>query len=77
MAMPGVFQNRWWVVFASICGLVVGAGAINIFAFGVFLKPITEDLGVSRGLLSSALFVNGVLNALACPVVGWLIDRYG
>ena len=77
MAISGVFRNRWWVVFASICGLVVGSGAINIFAFGVFLKPVTEDLGISRGLLSSAVGINGLLNALACPVIGWLIDRYG
>jgi MFS family permease len=77
MAISGVFRNRWWVVFASICGLVVGSGAINIFAFGVFLKPVTEDLGISRGLLSSAVGINGLLNALACPVMGWLIDRYG
>jgi MFS family permease len=77
MAISGVFRNRWWVVFASICGLVVGSGAINIFAFGVFLKPVTEDLGISRGLLSSAVGINGLLTALACPVLGWLIDRYG
>src|SRR5262245_58680859 len=56
---------------------MVGTGAINIFAFGVFLKPVTEELGVARGALSSALFVNTLLNAFACPVVGWLIDRWG
>jgi MFS family permease len=77
MAITGVFKSPWWVVFASICGLIVGSGAINIFAFGVFLKPVTEDLGISRGLLSSAVLVNGLLTALACPILGWLIDRYG
>ena len=35
------FSNRWWVVAASVCGLVVGTGPINTFAFGVFLKPVT------------------------------------
>ncbi|MBV9557355.1 MAG: MFS transporter [Pseudolabrys sp.] len=77
MAATGLFQNRWWVVFASVCGLIVGAGAINIFAFGVFLKPVSEDLGLGRGDFSTALLINGIFNALACPVVGWLIDRYG
>jgi hypothetical protein len=40
--MIGLFRSRWWVVFAAVCGLIVGAGPINVFAFGVFLKPITE-----------------------------------
>src|SRR6516164_6837587 len=53
--MASLFHNRWWIVFATICGLVVGAGPINVFTFGVFLKPITEDLGLSRGAFSAAL----------------------
>jgi len=44
--MTGIFASRWWIVFACACGLLVGAGAILIFTFGVFLKPVTEDLGV-------------------------------
>ncbi len=69
--------NRWWVVVASACGLLVGAGPINVFAFGVFLKPVSAALGIPRGVLSSALFFNTTLHALACPLVGWLIDRWG
>lgn len=75
--MSGVFQNRWWVVFASASGLLVGAGAINVFAFGVFLKPITADLGLGRGEFSSAIAVGSLLNAIACPILGWMIDRWG
>lgn len=75
--MPGMFRNRWWVVFASACGLLVGTGAINVFAFGVFLKPITADLGIGRGEFTSAMALNSAVNALSCPIVGWLVDRYG
>jgi MFS family permease len=75
--MPALLQNRWWVVFASASGLLVGAGAINVFAFGVFLKPITEDLGLGRGLFSSAITLSSLMNALACPLLGWMIDRWG
>ena len=53
--MPGIFANRWWVVAATVLGLIVGAGPINVFTFGVFLKPVTAELGIGRGLLSSAL----------------------
>ncbi|MGA8400646.1 MAG: MFS transporter [Stellaceae bacterium] len=75
--MRGTFANRWWVVVATVLGLIVGAGPINVFCFGVFLKPITADLGIGRGLLSSALTLHATVAALMCPVFGWLIDRWG
>jgi MFS family permease len=75
--MRGMFANRWWVVVATVLGLIVGAGPINVFCFGVFLKPITADLGIGRGLLSSALILHATVAALMCPVFGWLIDRWG
>jgi MFS family permease len=75
--MRGIFANRWWIVFATICGLIVGSGAVNVFAFGVFLKPITAELGIGRGTFSSALTLHSALGALSCPVVGWMVDRWG
>jgi MFS family permease len=73
----GVFASRWWIVAACACGLLVGAGAILVFTFGVFLKPVTEDLGVSRGDLSAGLGIGAWFVALSCPIIGWLIDRFG
>ena len=75
--MTSLFRNRWWVVFATICGLLVGAGPINVFTFGVFLKPITEDLGLSRGTFSMALTVHAAIAAIVLPIIGWLVDRWG
>ena len=75
--MAGLFRNRWWVVFATICGLLVGAGPINVFTFGVFLKPITEDLGLSRGAFSAALTFHAAIAAIVLPLIGWLVDRWG
>ena len=75
--MPEFFRNRWWVVFATVCGLIVGGGAINVFSFAVFLKPITAELGIGRATFSSALTLHATLAALACPATGWLVDRWG
>ena len=75
--MGQFFRNRWWIVFASICGLLVGTGAINIFAFGVFLKPVTQDLGVGREFFSSGLLISSFLSAIGLIPLGFLIDRYG
>ena len=52
-------------------------GPDQCFTFGVFLKPITEDLGLSRGAFSAALTFHATIAAVALPVVGWLVDRWG
>lgn len=75
--MGEFFRNRWWVVFAAICGLIVGAGPIHIFAFGVFLKPVTAELGIGRAELSSGLILTSTLNALGCLPLGYMLDRWG
>ena len=75
--MRGIWASRWWVVAATVLGLIVGAGPINVFTFGVFLKPITAELGIGRGTLSSALTLHSTLGALASPIFGWMIDRWG
>ncbi len=77
MALPRVLQNRWWVVVASVIGLTVGTGSITVFTFGVFLVPVTTELGWSRGTFSSALAVSSVLSTVTAPIFGMLIDRFG
>ena len=46
------------------------------FAFGLALLPMTEDLGLSRSELSSALTLFMLVSAFAMPIVGRLIDRH-
>ena len=75
--MFGSYQNRWWIVVACTSGLVVVAGTINTFAIAVFLGPITQDLGVSRSVVSSGILVANVLGGLVTPLVGCLADRWG
>ncbi len=71
----GILRNRWWIVGASLMAQLVGSGAINVFAFGVFLKPVANDLGVGRGVLSSALLVSASMTAVGCLIFGALFDR--
>src|SRR6516162_7716800 len=75
--MGGLFANRWLVVAASMCGLLVGSGPILIFSSGVFLRPVTAELGITRGDLTAGVLLATFFTALACPIVGWLLDRYG
>jgi hypothetical protein len=41
------FTNPWWVVVGAVTGLFVCNGPVLGFTFGVFLKPIMADTGVS------------------------------
>src|SRR5579862_1223835 len=75
--MGKFFGNRWWVVFASVCGLLVGSGVINIFVFNVFLKPVTEDLHIGRGFFGTALGVESAMTAIATAIVGYLLAHWG
>jgi MFS family permease len=75
--MGGLFANRWLVVAASLLGLLVGSGPVLIFSSGVFLKPVSAELGITRGDLSSAVFLAAICTAIACPLLGWLLDRFG
>jgi MFS family permease len=68
---------RWKMVAVAVLGLIVGPGPINIFAFSVFLKPITADLGVTRELMSFALVFATSMSAITNPFIGASIDRFG
>jgi MFS family permease len=69
--------NRWWIVVAAILSLIVGQGSINVFAAGVFLKPVAQELGFGRGAISTAIGLSSLVTALALPFFGRLVDRYG
>ncbi len=75
--MVRFFQNRWWIVAASLCGMLVGSGPLHLFVFNIFMKPVSAELGLSRGTLSSAVGLYGLLNAGGSVAIGWMLDRWG
>ncbi len=77
MRLPAFLQNRWWIVFASAVGLTVGTGSILAINFAVFVRPVTEELGWSRGAFSAALLVMGLVTVFVQPIFGTMIDRFG
>lgn len=70
-------SRRWWIIAASASALIVGQGPINVFAAGVFLKPVGDELGFGRGAISTAIALTNVMIAVGAPVFGWLLDRFG
>ena len=72
-----MFKNRWWVVAASTLALIVGSGPINLFAAGVFIKPIAKEFGFGRGQISTAIGLANLVMAICMPFLGRLYDRKG
>jgi len=71
---PRLFYG-WYVLAASFVILFLNAGAR--FIIGVMVKPVGAEFGWSRGEISSAVFLNMAVYAVAVIIAGRLYDRYG
>jgi MFS family permease len=65
------------VVLGSALALMVCNGPMILFPFGVLVGPITAEFGWPGATLASAVVTAHVTGALAMPIVGALMDRYG
>ena len=67
-----------WVVFATANIPSFGARPVaSVAVLSVFVIPMTEEFGWSRGLFSGAVSLGAVCGLLMSPFAGQLIDRYG
>ena len=77
MLTTGIFRSRWWMVVAAVLGLTLNTGVVQNFAFAVFIKPITQDLGITRETLLSGLVFASLVGTFIAPLFGKAIDYYG
>jgi MFS family permease len=74
-ASPRIFYG-WWMVL--ICCIAMAAGPILITGtFSIFVKPLAETYGWSRGDISFGFSLVAFIIAFYAPVLGILIDRFG
>ena len=67
-----------WVIVASTVTVSLSTRTVMAVAtLSVFVVPMTEDLGWSRGLFSGAVSLGGLCAVLISPLVGKWLDRYG
>src|SRR5512145_1852293 len=74
MGARGLFYG-WVVVGASAVIVCIGMG--TLFSLGVFLKPMADTMGWSRGAISSVALLNWIAMGLGSFVWGALSDRIG
>jgi len=75
MSKPSGFEYGWIVVGAGALMTCVGMGAM--LSLAVFLQPISEAMGWSRGGVSAAATLDFLCMGLAAFFWGALSDRFG
>lgn len=66
----------WWIVLASSIICMLGYG-IGLYSFGVFFKPMMDELGWSRAMTAGAASLRRIEGGITSPLVGWAVDKYG
>jgi MFS family permease len=66
-----------WVVLATAGLGYFASGPGQSHLIGVFITPISEDLGISRTAISTAYATATLIAAFGLPYVGKLVDRFG
>jgi len=70
------FFYGWTIVAVGFLAHIASAFSISS-TLSVFLKPLSNDLGISRGVFSLIRSGEILIGAAAAPVVGTLLDRHG
>ena len=70
------FFYGWYIVAVGILVNIAGTFAFSS-TLSIFLKPITEELGVTRGAFSLIRTFEIGVAALIVPLLGSWIDRHG
>jgi MFS family permease len=70
------FFYGWYIVGVGFLANVASSFALAS-TMSIFLKPLTADLGVSRGVFSLLRSGEGIIAACIAPLIGTLVDRYG
>ena len=71
---PGVYYG--WVIVATTFWMAMFTGG-GRSGFGVFVIPMSEELGWSRGTISLAAALGALISGFSQPFVGRLYDRMG
>lgn len=72
----GALTRRMWVVIC--CGAALITVTMGLRAgFGLFLAPISVDLGMGREVFALAVAVQNLVWGAAAPFFGGLADKYG
>jgi MFS family permease len=70
------WRSGWRVVLGAACGLSTGISLYLLIA-SIFIEPITEAFGWTRGDLGFGGMISFITGAVALPIIGRFVDRVG
>ena len=71
------FARAWPVMLAATMGVGLGVTGIAIYSFGLFIRPLAQEFGWSRGSISFGVTCLSLTTAVTSPLVGLAVDRWG
>ena len=72
---PRLFYG--WVIVAVMAATGALSMALGTLNFGLFIKPMGDELGIGRAVFGWAQSARQITSAITAPMVGGLIDRFG
>lgn len=69
--------HGWWIAAVSSLSLSLSIGTLAVYAFSLFVKPLSEEFGWSRGEISFAMTLTNLAVSLVSPLLGRAADRFG
>ena len=73
----GEFRNGGRALAGSLLGAGCGLSSISFYTHSVFVAPISNDTGWSRGDVQFGVTIMILMAILTAPAVGLLMDRFG
>jgi len=72
-------QSRAALATAVACaiGMMVSVVPFHIGTFPLFLGPVSRDFGWGRAQFALSVNISGIFAAIAAPLVGRMVDRFG
>lgn len=74
--MPPALTSRMWAVVAAAATVMTIAMGLRA-GFGLFVKPVSGDLGIGRELFTFAVGLQNLLWGALAPFFGAIADRHG
>ena len=71
------FRRGWKALIGCSVGVGFGLSGLPFYCFSVFVIPLAEAFGWTRGETTRASSLLVIGTAITAPIIGTIIDRYG
>lgn len=71
--------HEWRIGWLLVLSAMVAFGSASVYSFslGLFIAPLQDEFGWSRGAITGGMLLSATLTAIGAPFFGRLIDIYG